>query len=49
MSSLELSVASGEALKVHRISVHESISGLFTVSILARSESPAVDLEAKEG
>lgn len=49
MSNLELSVASGEAFKVHRFSVHESISALFTVSILARSESPAVDLEAKEG
>jgi type VI secretion system secreted protein VgrG len=49
MSVLELKVASGEALTVHRFSVNEAVSGLFSVSIVARSESPAVDLEAIVG
>ena len=49
MPILELNVASSEALKVHRFTVHESISGLFSVSIVARSESPTVDLEAIVG
>src|SRR4051812_14715398 len=44
MTLLELSFASGEdSLSVRRFSVHESISGLFTVSVWARS--PAQDLE----
>jgi type VI secretion system secreted protein VgrG len=47
MSVLELSFASGEtSLSVRRFSVHEAISGLFTVSVWARSESPSIDLEA---
>ncbi|MGK3961296.1 type VI secretion system Vgr family protein [Sorangium sp. So ce118] len=47
MPSLELSFACGESsLSVRRFSVQESISGLFTVSVWARSESPSIDLEA---
>ena len=30
---------------VHRFSVNEAVSSLFSVSILARSDSPVVDLE----
>ena len=42
----ELSVAGGEtSLAVKRFSVHEAISTLFSVSVWARSENPAVDLE----
>ncbi|MDC0744952.1 type VI secretion system Vgr family protein [Polyangium mundeleinium] len=47
MAILELSFACGESsLSVRRFSVHESVSGLFTVSVWARSESPSIDLEA---
>ncbi|HSN99392.1 MAG TPA: type VI secretion system tip protein TssI/VgrG [Candidatus Nanopelagicales bacterium] len=47
---LELTFASGEkSLSVRRFSVHEAVSGLFTVSVWARSESPTVDLEAIVG
>ncbi|MRG97029.1 type VI secretion system Vgr family protein [Polyangium spumosum] len=47
MPVLELTFACGESsLLVRRFSVHESVSGLFTVSVWARSESPSIDLEA---
>ncbi|MDI1476389.1 type VI secretion system tip protein TssI/VgrG [Polyangium sp. y55x31] len=47
MPVLELTFACGESsLSVRRFSVHESVSGLFTVSVWARSESPSIDLEA---
>src|SRR5580700_1848244 len=47
MPILELSFACGESsLSVRGFSVHESVSGLFTASVWARSESPSVDLEA---
>ncbi len=44
MPVLELNIASGETLAVHRFSVNEAISTLFSLSIVARSESPTVDL-----
>ena len=47
MPILELTFGCGESsLSVRRFSVHESISGMFTVSVWARSESPSIDLEA---
>ena len=50
MSILELSFASGEdSLSVRRFAVQEAVSSLFTVSVWARSESPALDLEALVG
>jgi type VI secretion system secreted protein VgrG len=50
MSLLDLSVASGEsALSVRRISVHEGMSRLFNVSVIARIEDPSVNLEAIVG
>ncbi len=50
MSLLELSFADGEtSLSVRRFSVYEGISTLFSVSIWAGSENPAVDLEALVG
>ena len=50
MSILELTFSSGEdSLSVRRFSVHESISSLFTISVWARSESPAIDLESLVG
>jgi type VI secretion system secreted protein VgrG len=45
--NLELTLASDESsLSVRRFSVHEAVSSLFTVSIWARSENPAIDFEA---
>jgi type VI secretion system secreted protein VgrG len=45
VSILELSFACGEAsLAVHRFSVKESVSSLFTVSIVARSPCPDLDI-----
>lgn len=50
MPVLELSFESGESsLSVRRFSVQEAVSSLFSVSIWARSESPAIDLEAIVG
>ncbi|HSN96741.1 MAG TPA: type VI secretion system tip protein TssI/VgrG, partial [Candidatus Nanopelagicales bacterium] len=50
MSNLELSFACGEdSLSVRRFAVHEAVSSLFTVSVMARSKSPAVDLSAIVG
>jgi len=50
MSILELTFSSGEdSLSVRRFSVHEAISSLFTISVWARSESPAIDLESLVG
>ncbi|WP_437693852.1 type VI secretion system Vgr family protein [Sorangium sp. So ce176] len=50
MLHLELSFACGEdSLSVHRFRVHEAISALFTVSVIARSESHSVDLQAIVG
>ncbi|NUQ76783.1 MAG: type VI secretion system tip protein VgrG [Polyangiaceae bacterium] len=47
MPTLELSFACGEgSLSVRRFSVNEAVSSLFSVSVLARSESPSIDLEA---
>ena len=50
MSILELSFASGDSsLSVRRFTVHESISGLFTVSIVARSPNEDIDLASIVG
>lgn len=50
MPLLELTFASGEtSLTVRRFSVYEGLSTLFSVSVWAGSESPAVDLEALVG
>jgi type VI secretion system secreted protein VgrG len=50
MSVLELSFESGESsLSVRRFSVQESISGLFTVSVWARSKNDSIDLESIVG
>jgi type VI secretion system secreted protein VgrG len=49
MPTLDLEVASGEALSVRRFEIEEAISDLFTVSLVVRSESPSVDLEAIVG
>jgi len=47
MPVLELSFASGESsLSVRTFAVHEAVSNLFAISIIARSESPSIDLEA---
>ncbi|WP_438044462.1 type VI secretion system Vgr family protein [Sorangium sp. So ce128] len=50
MPHLELSFECGEAsLSVHHFSVHEAISTPFTVSVVARSESSSIDLQAIVG
>src|SRR5690349_5727532 len=50
MSQLELSFASGEAsLSVRQMTVHEGISTLFHVSVMARSEEPSLNLEGLVG
>jgi type VI secretion system secreted protein VgrG len=50
MSILELSFASGEStLSVRKFTVQESLSGLFTVSIEARSPNEDIDLESIVG
>ncbi len=50
MPLLELAFESGEtSLDVRLFDVHESVSGLFSVSIRARSASPDLDLESIVG
>ena len=50
MSILELSFASGESsLSVRKFSVREAMSGLFTVSLTARSPNDDIDLETIVG
>ena len=45
MPILELSFACGESsLSVRHFAVHEAISSLFMVNVVARSESPSIDL-----
>ena len=46
---IELSLACGEPLRVHRFSVREALSSLFTVHVLARSPDPCIDLKAIVG
>ncbi len=47
MPVLELSFASGESsLSVRNFAVHEAVSSLFMLSVIARSESPSIDLES---
>ncbi|MCC6552679.1 MAG: type VI secretion system tip protein VgrG [Polyangiaceae bacterium] len=43
-SRVELSLACGEALRVHRFAVREELSALFSVQVLARSSDPMLDL-----
>jgi type VI secretion system secreted protein VgrG len=50
MPILELSFASGEtSLSVRHFSVQEAVSSLFSVNVMARSESPSIDLEGIVG
>src|SRR6185503_9128292 len=50
MAILELSFQSGEtSLSVRRFSIHEAVSTLFTASVWARSENPAIDISAIVG
>jgi type VI secretion system secreted protein VgrG len=50
MSTLDLTVATGDAsLSVRRVNVHEGISRLFQISIVARTEEPSLNLEAIVG
>src|SRR5262245_9290336 len=50
MAVLRLSFACGEdSLRVHRFSVSESVSSLFTASVWAHSPDPYVDFEALIG
>ena len=46
MSLLHLELACGERLEVHRFTVSEAVSSLFTVQVLARSPDPCLDLDA---
>ncbi len=47
MSTLDLQFQCGESeLSVRRFSVHEAVSTPFTLSVWARSESPAIDIGA---
>lgn len=43
---VEISLAGGERLAVHRFAIQEAMSSLFTVRILARSPDPCLDLGA---
>lgn len=49
MSILDLSLAGETSLSVRRLSVQEGISKLFTLSVVARTEDPSVNLEAIVG
>ena len=49
MPLLELSLACGERLRVHRFSVRETMSSLFDVRVLVRSPDPCIDLKAIVG
>ncbi|WP_437946582.1 type VI secretion system tip protein TssI/VgrG [Sorangium sp. So ce296] len=46
---LDLSLASGEALRVERVAIREALSSLFTVEVEAVSPEPCVDLKAIAG
>ena len=46
MSLLELALACGERLHVHRFAVREGVSSPFAVEVLARSPDPCIDLRA---
>lgn len=48
-SPIELSLACGERLHVHRFSIRKALSSLFAVRILARSPDPFIDLKAIVG
>jgi len=45
MSTLELTVSSGDVLRVHHFTVRESISDLFEVTLLCHIDKPDIDLE----
>ena len=49
MSLLDLSLACGERLRVHRFSILEAVSSVFTVKVVARSPDPCIDLKAIVG
>src|SRR5580658_9535883 len=45
MPTIEITLASGVgSLSVRRLTVHEAVSTLYTVSVWARSDSPTIDL-----
>ncbi|MBK8258841.1 MAG: type VI secretion system tip protein VgrG [Polyangiaceae bacterium] len=46
MTSLQLTVGSGEALQVTRFDIHETVSDLFEIALTVRTPNPSVDLEA---
>ncbi len=49
MSLLDLVLACGERLAVHRFSIREAISSPFAIQVVARSPDPGVDLDAIVG
>jgi type VI secretion system secreted protein VgrG len=48
-SNLSVRLASGDAFDIRDFFVHEQLSGLFQVSLLARCDNPNVDFEAAVG
>jgi len=49
MSNIELSIAGGAPLAVHRFAVREEVSSLFSISLWIRSKDPSLDLDALVG
>ena len=47
--NLKLEVASGDALDIRNFSVHERISSLFQVNLIAVSDNPSIDFDAVVG
>jgi type VI secretion system secreted protein VgrG len=45
MSLLELTVTGGASLSVRQLSIHEGVSELFTVEVVARSEASDIDID----
>jgi type VI secretion system secreted protein VgrG len=45
----QVTVASGDAFDVRQFTIHERISALFVVTIVAHSQNPSVDLDAVVG
>jgi type VI secretion system secreted protein VgrG len=49
MSILDLTVGSGDVLSVRRVQVHEDVSRLFAITVIARTEEPSLNLEGIVG
>jgi type VI secretion system secreted protein VgrG len=47
--NLEVTIASGDALDVRQFSVHERMSSLFQVDLIAVSQSPSIDFDVVVG